>query len=361
MNLLLEPPDLYPVGFGVPAYTLLDVRAPVEVAAGALPFAVTQPILTDEERHRVGIRYKEAGQEEAVKLGYALTAPHLPQRIAAWREVAAAGPTAVACWRGGLRSRLAAEFIGDEVVRVRGGYKAVRNYLMDQLEPSLARYRTVVIGGLTGSGKTALLARLKRDALDTRVLDLEHEARHRGSAFGRTAEAQPAQATFENSVAALLLLGYETRLLLEDESRAIGRVTLPDPLFRAVQGSPLVLLEEPLERRVARIHYDYVLSLSSSLGVTETRRYLSESLVRLKNRLSGAVVEAALGALADAELSGCWHEAAAHEGWIAPLLTFYYDPLYRKGLKNSARPVIFRGDLEACHAWLTQANNLTKL
>jgi tRNA 2-selenouridine synthase len=357
VNQPLEPPDLYPAGAGVPAYTLLDVRAPVEVAAGALPFAVTQPILSDEERRRVGIRYKEAGQDEAVKLGYALTAPHLPQRIAAWRKVAAAGPTAVACWRGGLRSRLAAEFIGnDAVVRVKGGYKALRNHLMEQLEPSLTRYRTVVIGGLTGSGKTALLARLKRDALDTRVLDLEHEARHRGSAFGQTAEAQPAQATFENSVAAQLLLGCETRLLLEDESRTIGRIQLPDPLFCAIRESPLVLLEEPLDRRVRRIHHDYVLSLSGSLGVTETRRYLSECLVRLKNRLSGTVTEAALGALSDAELSGGWHEAAAHEGWIAPLLTLYYDPLYRKGLKNSARPVLFTGNLEACHAWLTRAS-----
>ncbi|CAA9571191.1 MAG: Selenophosphate-dependent tRNA 2-selenouridine synthase [uncultured Truepera sp.] len=356
MRSLLEPPDLYPEGAGVPAFTLLDVRAPVEVAAGALPFSVSQPILTDAERHRVGVRYKEAGQDEAVKLGYALTEPFMRERVNAWRVVAAAGPTAVMCWRGGLRSTLADEFIGDaRVTRVRSGYKAVRSYLMGRLEPTLARYQTVVVGGLTGSGKTALLGRLA-DVRGVRVLDLEHEARHRGSAFGRLAEAQPAQATFENSVAVQLLLGSEKTLVLEDESRSIGRVELPDPLYRAVQTSPLVIVDEPLERRVTRIHHDYVLSLGDALGVGETKAYLSESLYRLKNRLSGAVTEAALRALEDADASGCWREPEAHAGWIGPLLRHYYDPLYRKALRNSARPVIFEGDLEACTAWLTQQN-----
>lgn len=353
MSSSLEPADLYPTGAGVPAFTLLDVRAPVEVAAGALPFAVTEPILTDDERRQVGIRYKEAGQDEAVALGYALTEPFMQERVKAWRAVAAAGPTAVMCWRGGLRSTLANEFIGADVARVRGGYKAVRNHLTVHLEPTLARYQTVVVGGLTGSGKTALLKRLE-GTHDLRVLDLEGEARHRGSAFGRLAEPQPAQATFENSVAVQLLLGSETRLVLEDESRAIGRIELPDPLYRALQTSPTVVVEETLERRVRRIHHDYVLSLSGALGVGETRAFLNASLLRLKNRLSGAVVETAQRTLADAEASGCWHDPAAHAGWIVPLLERYYDPLYRKGLTKSSRPVIFKGDLEACYTWLTQ-------
>ena len=351
---LLSPADLYPVGTGHSTFTLLDVRAPVEVAAGALPGAALQPILTDEERHLVGLRYKEAGQAEAIKLGYTLTEPHLAERIEAWRKVVAAGPTAVTCWRGGLRSKLTTEFIGDDkVARIEGGYKAIRAYLTGQLEPSLKRYESRVIGGLTGSGKTALLARLE-GTTHTRVLDLEHEARHRGSAFGRLAEPQPAQATFENSVAAQLVLGGEPRLLLEDESRSIGHLELPDPLHELIQTSPVVLVEEPLENRTARIHQDYVLSLSRALGVSETRHYLSGSILRLRKRLSGAVTDAALETLEEAELSGNWHELDAHRGWITPLLERYYDPLYRKGLAKSGRPVLFTGDLEACYQWLTQ-------
>ena len=120
-----------------------------------------------------------------------------------------------------------------------------------------------------------------------------------------------------------------------------------------IQNSPVVLVNEPLEDRIRRIHHDYVLSLSNTLGVPETRRYLSSSLERLKKRLSGAVTDAALKSLVDAE-SGGWLQVDAHRGWITPLLECYYDPLYRKGLANSARPVVFQGDLEACYTWLTQ-------
>ncbi len=361
MSALITPAELFPSGAGQPAFSLIDVRAPVEVAAGALPFAAPLPILTDDERRQVGLRYKEAGQAEAVELGYALTGAAMPERVAAWRVVAAAGPTAVMCWRGGLRSQLAGEFIGTlpggaEVARVEGGYKAVRNYLLGQLEPTLARYDTFVVGGLTGSGKTALLGRLE-GARNLRILDLEHEARHRGSAFGRLAEPQPAQATFENSVAAQLVLGSEKTLVVEDESRAIGRIDLPDPLFHAVQENPLVLVETPFSERVRRIHHDYVLSLSASLGVPETRAYLSGSLARLRKRLSGGVTDAALRMLEDAEASGNWRDPGAHGGWITPLLERYYDPLYRKGIANSARPVAFRGDLEACYTWLNRRSN----
>ena len=352
---LISPAQLYPARGGRPAYQLLDVRAPVEVAAGALPEAVTEPILNDSERYEVGIRYKEAGQEAAITLGFDLTDAQLPGRVAAWQQVVAAGPTAVACWRGGLRSRLTAEFIGDSaVMRVEGGYKAIRKYLMDQLPLSLARYETIVVGGLTGSGKTALLERLATSATRLNVLDLEHQARHRGSSFGRLAEAQPAQATFENSVALQLLLGDQPRLVLEDEARSIGHIELPEALYGAILRSPLVLVDEPLAARAARIHHDYVLSLSDTLGVPQTRAYLGASLLRLKKRLSGAVVTAALQALEDAEASGAWRDAEAHAGWITPLLERYYDPLYRKALGAAPRPVLFSGDLEACYAWLTR-------
>ncbi|MFP3367369.1 rhodanese-like domain-containing protein, partial [Pseudoalteromonas sp. SIMBA_148] len=37
---------------------LIDVRAPVEFSAGALPGAVNLTLMDDEERHRVGLQYK---------------------------------------------------------------------------------------------------------------------------------------------------------------------------------------------------------------------------------------------------------------------------------------------------------------
>lgn len=355
MTVRLLPAELYPVAGRVPTHTLLDVRAPIEVSRGSLPGAVALPILTNKERHLVGIRYQEAGQDAAVSLGYELTGPHLSGRTQAWRDVVSRGPTAVACWRGGLRSALTVEFIGDErVPRVEGGYKAIRNYLMSTLETSVSRYDVKVIGGLTGSGKTDLLTQIEGVVRGLKVLDLEQEAKHRGSAFGKLVEQQPAQASFENSLAVQLILGEESRLLLEDESRTIGRLHLPDAVHKAIQTSPIILVEEPLKGRVARIHRDYVLRLSSTLGVPEARKRLSERMSSLKQRLSGVVLEDALKVLTDAELDDTWAEAGAHEGWIVPLLTQYYDPLYQKSMERTNRPVIFRGDVEACRAWLSQ-------
>ena len=346
---LLEPPDLYPAYKDVPAFQLLDVRAPVEVARGAMPFAAYGPILSDEERHEVGIRYRQAGQDEAVALGYDLTDAVMDERVRAWREVCEAGPTAVMCWRGGMRSKLATEFIGRaDVPRVRGGYKALRNYVMGELETSLAKKEAYVIGGMTGSGKTALLHDLSGQK-DILALDLEGEAKHRGSAFGSLLEPQSAQATFENSLAVKLLLSSQRVLLLEDESRNIGHRQLPEPIFQAISEGPVILVEESVASRVNQIHQDYVLSLSDAHGVEATKTYLQESLLRLKKRLSAEVVARGVKGLEAAQ--SAWADPSAHT-WIEPLLSEYYDPLYRKGLKTMNRPVIFRGSREECKLWI---------
>lgn len=52
LNLLLN---------GVP---MIDVRAPIESQTGALPFATNLPLMSDDERHQVGICYKERGQKK---------------------------------------------------------------------------------------------------------------------------------------------------------------------------------------------------------------------------------------------------------------------------------------------------------
>ena len=249
---LLQPHELYPEGGGTSPFTLLDVRAPVEYARGAMPFSVNEPILTNSERHLVGVRYKEAGQAAAVALGHELTDEVMPERVARWRAVCEAGPTAVTCWRGGLRSELATEFITEfidmrNVRRVAGGYRALRAHVTNASERLVPTLPTLVIAGLTGTGKTDLLKDVARARVDALALDLEAEANHRGSAFGGLGP-QPSQATFENSLGAKLALSKARWLVLEDESRNVGERQVPDALFHAVETSPVVLVEEPLER-----------------------------------------------------------------------------------------------------------------
>ncbi len=351
---VLEPSQLFPRGTRKPTHTLLDVRAPLEVGRGALPHSQFEPILTDSERHQVGIRYKEQGQEAAIELGFELTGPDLPSRIERWREISAQGPTAAMCWRGGLRSQLALEFMDlPNVPRVAGGYKAVRQYLMDSLPGELLERQILVLTGLTGAGKTRLLKAL-RGTSSLEALDLEGLANHRGSAFGNVGE-QPAQATFENHLASEILLSPAQTLLLEDESRSIGQLELPSPLWDTLRGAKGILLEASVGERSKQIFEDYVRTETARIGQDALRVALEKNFNKLKRRLGAGLVERGIGMLEDASGSGAWLEVEAHRPWITLLLENYYDPLYRKGLEKSGRNIVFRGEFEAVLEYLHQS------
>ncbi len=340
----LSPDDVYPAGAGAPPFALIDVRSPGEVARGALPGAHALPLMTDEERHLVGLRYAEAGQEAAIALGYELAGPHLAARAAAWRAVADAGPTAVACWRGGLRSALAVHHLDRPGVEtVAGGYKALRRHLMAGLRRAVDTKRVVVLGGLTGSGKTEVLQALG-GVPDLLALDLEAHARHRGSAFGAEDGPQPAQATFENAVAAAVVLSPAPRIVAEDESRFVGRRTVPDALWSAMRAAPVVWLESPLEERVRRVFEGYVRAPAERHGVAAARVRLAGDVRRVRKRLGGQRCDAVLGALAAAEAA--WFDPDAHAGWIATLLEDYYDKLYLRAFAASGRTRAFAGAAE---------------
>ena len=348
----LSPDDVYPAGAGAPPVALIDVRSPGEVARGALPGAHALPLMTDEERHLVGLRYAEAGQEAAIALGYELAGPHLPARAAAWRAVADAGPTAVACWRGGLRSALAVRHLDRPGVEaVAGGYKALRRHLMAGLRRAVDEKRVVVLGGLTGSGKTEVLQALG-GVPDLLALDLEALAQHRGSAFGAEDEPQPAQATFENAVAAAVVLSPASRILAEDESRFVGRRTVPDALWAAMRGAPVVWLEAPIQERVRRVYEGYVRAPAERHGVAAARARLEGDARRVRKRLGGQRCDAVLGALETA--TDAWFDPEAHAGWIATLLEDYYDRLYLRAFEASGRARAFVGDAGDVIAFLAR-------
>ena len=346
----LTPEELYGVGGGVPTRRLIDVRAPIEVARGALPGALSLPLMSDDERHAVGRAYAEAGQDAAVALGWALAGPHLPERTEAWRRVVEGGPTAVACWRGGLRSRLTVELIDrPDVARVTGGYKAIRTLLARGLGAQVARHDVVVVTGLTGAGKTDFLVALS-DVPGATALDLEGLARHRGSAFGAEEAPQPPQATFENAVGTALRLAPSGLAVVEDESRWVGRRTLPEALHAAMVAAPRVVLEASDAARVARLYEGYVVSPTRRHGAVAARERLLADLARVRKRLGGARHDAIRGRLEAA--AGAWHDPDAHGPWIAALLAEYYDPLYRKALARAPRTVLARGDADTLRAFL---------
>ncbi|HRO68353.1 MAG TPA: tRNA 2-selenouridine(34) synthase MnmH, partial [Pseudobdellovibrionaceae bacterium] len=241
----------------------IDVRAPLEFSKGHLPGAVNLPLLNDRERAAVGTAYKQQGPEAAIALGHRLVQGPVKQaRVQAWLEAAKEGAAFLYCFRGGLRSQISQKWLNEAGVLLpllEGGYKAGRNFLLNETQRLCEASRFLVIAGATGSGKTHLLTTLPKGKS---IVDLEGLAAHRGSAFGALDRAQPSQGVFENRLALTLMKsraqGADAPIVLEDESWTIGKVTLPPALYHRMAEAPLVLVTEPLESRVERIFEDYV-------------------------------------------------------------------------------------------------------
>lgn len=333
---------------------LIDVRAPIEFAAGAIPGAVNLPLLSDKQRQLVGIRYKEEGQQRAIELGAEIVTPRLrQQRIDSWVEYATAQTDCVLyCFRGGLRSRICQQWLldaGVEVPLVIGGYKALRRFLIDSLESLCTTLSLTVIGGRTGIGKTHLLQQLES------TIDLEKLAHHRGSSFGGMIENQPANAEFENAVSIeLLRLNAEgsSRIFLEDEARLIGRVCLPDVLRKAMQTAPIYILECDLAQRIDNCFEDYVTDLLqryvSLFGETDGFNAFAEhhrnGLWRIRKRLGGTNYNYALSILEKSIHQHRVHgDTSEYRRGIELLLSKYYDPMYDYQLSSKAHRIVFEG------------------
>jgi len=344
---------------------MIDVRAEVEFAQGAFPGAVNIPILNDNERHLVGISYKEDGPDAAEKLGHELVSGDIKvQRLNCWLDFVDQNPgTLLYCFRGGKRSQIACEWLKDagmDVMRIPGGYKSMRRFLLDQFQKIP---RLVVVSGKTGVGKTELLTQLEDS------LDLEHLAHHRGSAFGRHLDPQPSQISFENTVAIKLLkfnscnpLGH---LFLEDEGRLIGRIQLPQALQVAMKQAPIVLLEDTLESRVCRIYQEYIVCQWQEYSLrfsNEAQRcfaeYLTTAIDASRKRLGGVAHAKVRKLLQDALENQKSGNFEAHKSWIRSLLQDYYDPMYSYQLEKKADRIVHRGALHEILSWANQPVNL---
>ena len=324
---------------------LIDVRAPAEYARGAFPAAVNLPLLTDDERAAVGTTYKRRGREAAVALGHRLVCgDEKERRVEAWRAFAETHTDAlIYCWRGGLRSEIAQTWLaeaGMRIGRVAGGFKALRRHCLDVLDEAGGR-SLILVGGRTGAGKTAVV----RDS--AAFIDLEGLANHRGSAFGGFPTPQPPPVAFENALAAALLKApLDTPLVVEDESRTIGRLAVPLSLHDAMQCAPIVLVEADDDTRAANIHREYVLEAKAP------RAHLTASLARIQRRLGGVRYAEIKALMDDAFDTGGATAWPLHRRWIVRLLNDYYDPMYDYQLAAKAERVVMRGTAEEVAAEL---------
>ena len=334
---------------------LLDVRAPVEFVEGAFPNATNIPLLDDQQREIIGKRYKNAGQDEAIRLGLELATDEIrAQRLEAWSSFCEANPAGfLYCFRGGLRSRTAQQWLrqhGIDYPLVQGGFKTMRRFLIDELEESARSLRLVCVSGLTGVGKTRVLKQTRHH------VDLEGLANHRGSAFGSNAQdSQPAVIDWENQVSIELLKHRHAfpgrALLVEDEGRRIGRIGVPNNLYELMLKAPRAILTVDTQTRIRLIGEDYILNswpqFQNAHGLdaeTEFSRYVLDNLARIQKRLGGEryqqVRSSFEAGLCNFFASG---DVSGFEPGIRILLEQYYDPMYRYQIERKRPEILFEG------------------
>ncbi len=299
--------------------TMVDVRTPSEFRQGHWPGAINIPLFSDEQRHQVGLTYKQQGRLEAIELGLQLCGPSLSQLSAALRDAAGgtSEPLRIYCWRGGMRSNSMAWLAGlsDHPVTVlEGGYKRYRRWALEQFE---LPWPLRVLGGRTGTGKTDLLLQLEREGVG--VVDLEGLAHHRGSSFGNLGlPEQPSSEHYENKLAECLHglnIRQAPEIWLEAESIQVGRCRIPTGLFNQMQAAPVLEIQRSDQERVDRLVQVY--------GCHE-QQDLREATERIRKRLGPQRTQIAL-------------EAIDQKNWAVACQAMldYYDRCYDKELERS--------------------------
>lgn len=341
----------------------IDVRSPGEFAQGHLPGAINAPILNDEERALVGKCYKDNGQEAAILLGHKIVSgDNKSHKIQQWVSLIKQNPSALLmCFRGGMRSQLTQKWLQDVGLHrplVEGGYKVCRQALLDYVFDYCQKFQFLVISGPTGSAKTHFLNQISEF---WPVLDLEHYANHRGSAFGKMSQPQPQQAVFENHLI-FDMIRYdhpELPFAVEDESRLIGRSVQPDLFFETLRSSVVILIDEPIEKRTENTFFDYILQTPLSdlnstheEGLKVFAKY-KKALTDIQKKLGGMRTREIMDLIEMSE--SAWlrdRDLNSNREWIQALLRDYYDPMYNGSFDRRNPNVLFKGNTDQVRGFL---------
>jgi tRNA 2-selenouridine synthase len=305
---------------------VFDVRSPAEFSHAHFPAALSFPLFSDEERKVVGTTYKQISREDAIKIGLDYFGPKMRTMVEtaeALVQKSGSNKIIVHCWRGGMRSAAIAwllDLYGFEVYLLSGGYKAFRKWVLAYFDNVLPM---MVIGGYTGSGKTEVLNSLASKG--EFIIDLEKIAGHRGSAFGNLGlPTQPGMEQVENELAvylrkikAELAISDKKWVWIEDESRRIGNINLPEGFYKHLKKAPFIFLDVPFELRLDTILKNY--------GKFSTED-LENGIYRIRKRMGNDLNTKAIQLLHENNIKGSFE-----------ILLNYYDRFYLKSSFSHVR------------------------
>lgn len=312
----------------LPSIPIIDVRAPSEYNSGHIPGAVNIPLLEDFERVEVGTIYKQKGREQALLRALEITGPKMANYVIQAKSILPFSKDiqiGVYCWRGGMRSSSMSwlfDLAGMQTKTLTKGYKAYRKHILSGFS---AAKELLVLGGYTGSGKSEILRVLSQN---NQVSDIEKWAHHKGSAFGFIGEIdQPTSEQFENDLG-FEWLGFDLNktIWLEDESRTIGKVYMPENLFSKIRNSNLIFIDIPKEHRISNLIKIYADTDQTQLKI---------ALDKIIKRLGGLNYKSAILALE----KGDYHT-------VADICLAYYDKAYQYGMEKRNAEKVFHLDLK---------------
>ena len=337
--------------FNISQFNHIDLRSEKEFKKGTIPNSVNIPILNNEEYEKIGKIYKTKGKNTAINLGLELISGNTKEnRISEWQNhINRNKGCSIFCYRGGLRSKIAQEWLLNKNIKVdtiSGGYKSVRKTILEYYSKhEYYNERWVILGGLTGSGKTKLLNKFKNS------IDIESIANHRGSAFGMNDTPQPSCANFENILAFQNINSNYSYTLFEDESKKIGKATLQKEWYNKMQTSDLIVMDIQIAERVKNIVFEYIIEPLKDIENPNTLRdqYLT-ALQKIYRRLGDELFKNIYSIIVEAFNSNSLDK---HRLWVRTLLEKYYDPMYNHKLDLRKKYIIHKGNFDSCFHYIS--------
>lgn len=302
-------------------WPVIDVRSPNEYTHAHIPSAYSLPIFNNEERHEIGLTYKQKSSSKAIQIGLDYFGPKMKSFVLQAEQLfASKNELLIHCWRGGMRSEAMCWLLGLygwKVYQLEGGYKSFRNWVLQQFQQS---YPLIVLGGYTGSSKTELLQQLSNAG--EVVVDLEQIAGHKGSAFGNLGlPPQESAEQFENKLALALhhaerlrIINHKKWIWVEGESQRIGQLNIPSAVYQQMKSAPNLFMYVPFDERLEKVVTEY--------GNHE-KEALVHAVMRIRKRLGGLYTKEVVNFLLENKVQSAFH-----------ILLSYYDRFYDRSSKE---------------------------
>ena len=236
---------------------IVDVRTPKEFKEDHIPDAINYPVLSNKQRHEIGLKYKEnsfLAKKNGAEL-ISLNISNIIKKINFEKK----DKVLIYCWRGGLRSLslyLVLKQIGYDVYLLDGGYKSYRKRVVEYLEKDALLFKFNQIMGITGVGKTLFLKELSKTS---QVIDFEGMAKHKGSILGDIPnKEQPSQKFFETCIYEKLNnFDRKKDIWVEAESIKVGKLSIPSKIWKLMPLGKNIKLIASIHERTKYILKDY--------------------------------------------------------------------------------------------------------